>query len=185
MLSSTTGLYKLLIIGGLLIMTAFSSNFTESTFPKMAVKHWPHKPVYVQPGESMRVLGVGSDKPVPLGVPFEIDSKLFRGKVLLRFRNAKSDDEKKSNAYFDGRKRLMQTVIQGRFKKPVKMSEVYVGSMFAQALKGAPPPMLTNIMDAVIRRIAPGLILDLSSGSPKVRDVFLSVSSVIYWFGRM
>ena len=49
----------------------------------------------------------------------------------------------------------MQTVLQGRFKRNVKMSELYVGSMFTKPLLGVPPPMLTSIMDAVIRRIAP------------------------------
>ena len=83
-------------------------------------------------------------------------------------RNAKSDDQEKSDAYFEGRKRLMQTVIQGQFKRPVSMGDVYVGSLFARPFAGAPPESWTKVMDAVIRRIAPGLILDLSSTLPKV-----------------
>eukprot|EP00584_Thalassiosira_punctigera_P004923 CAMPEP_0172530790 /NCGR_PEP_ID=MMETSP1067-20121228/4414_1 /TAXON_ID=265564 ORGANISM="Thalassiosira punctigera, Strain Tpunct2005C2" /NCGR_SAMPLE_ID=MMETSP1067 /ASSEMBLY_ACC=CAM_ASM_000444 /LENGTH=258 /DNA_ID=CAMNT_0013315059 /DNA_START=64 /DNA_END=840 /DNA_ORIENTATION=+ len=134
----------------------------------MKPDRWPHKPVFVQAGIDMDVIGMGRNSPLPLGVPFEIDSRLFRGKVLLRFRNAKSDDPATHDEYFNGRKRLMQTVIQGRFKRPIKMSDVYVGSLFAHSLASAPPPMMTKIMDAVIRRIAPGVILDLSSQSPKV-----------------
>eukprot|EP00571_Detonula_confervacea_P014926 CAMPEP_0172305658 /NCGR_PEP_ID=MMETSP1058-20130122/6906_1 /TAXON_ID=83371 /ORGANISM="Detonula confervacea, Strain CCMP 353" /LENGTH=286 /DNA_ID=CAMNT_0013017329 /DNA_START=318 /DNA_END=1178 /DNA_ORIENTATION=+ len=153
-------------------MTDFSQNFTESEFPKMKPENWPHRPVFVQAGSEMKVLGVADDsvenKPVPLGVPFEVESPLFKGKVLLRFRNATSDDPTSHSEYFHERKRLMQTVIQGQFKRPLKMSDVYVGSIFAQPLLGAPPPMLTSIMDAVIRQIAPGLILDLSSDKPKV-----------------
>lgn len=116
----------------------------------------------------MKVLGIGNNEPIPLGVPFNIESALFKGKVLLRFRNAKSDDPNAHSEYFQGGKRLMQTVIQGRFKRPIKMSDVYVGSVFPQALAGAPPPTMAKIMDAVISRIAPGLIMDLSSESPKV-----------------
>ena len=62
----------------------------------------------------------------------------------------------------------MQTVIQGQFKRPVSMGDVYVGSLFARPFAGAPPESWTKVMDAVIRRIAPGLILDLSSTLPKV-----------------
>jgi len=129
---------------------------------------WPHHPIFVQAGDNMNALGIKRGSPVPLGVPFEVESDLFKGSVLLRFRNAKSDDPAKHADYFDGRKRLMQTVIQGRFKRPVNMGDVYVGSLFAKPLAGAPPKTMTKIMDAVIRRIAPGLVLDLSSNLPKV-----------------
>ena len=40
--------------------------------------------------------------------------------------------------------------------------------MFAHRLAGKPPQLMTNIIEMVIRRIAPGLILDLSSDTPKV-----------------
>eukprot|EP00571_Detonula_confervacea_P013682 CAMPEP_0172311386 /NCGR_PEP_ID=MMETSP1058-20130122/14643_1 /TAXON_ID=83371 /ORGANISM="Detonula confervacea, Strain CCMP 353" /LENGTH=276 /DNA_ID=CAMNT_0013024545 /DNA_START=84 /DNA_END=914 /DNA_ORIENTATION=+ len=150
-------------------MTAFSSNnFTALEFPALKLAQWPHKPVFVQAGRDMKVLGMGSNQPVPLGIPFKIESSLFKGTILLRFRNAKSDDPESNSEYFKGRNRLMQTVIQGQFKRPIKMSEVYVGSIFAQPLAAAPPPLMTKIMNTVIGRIAPGLILDLSSESPKV-----------------
>lgn len=149
-------------------MTAFSSNVTKSAFPKMKPINWPHRPVFVQAGSDTKVTGLSNNQPVPLGIPFEVESPLFKGRVLLRFRNAKSDDPEAHSEYFKGRKRLMQTVIQGRFKRPIKMSDVYVGSIFSQPLAGAPPPLMTKIMDAIIRRVAPGLILDLSSENPKV-----------------
>lgn len=147
---------------------AFSSNFTEFGEPKLHPSSWTHRPIYVQAGDHMKVLGMNKDQPVPLGVPFEVDSSLFRGRVLLRFRNAKSDDTLKHKEYFDGRKRLMCTVVQGQFKRPISMDEVYVGSLFAQPLAGAPPRSMATIMSAVIRRIAPGVVLDLASDSPKV-----------------
>ena len=111
---------------------------------------------------------MNDDHPVPLGVPFEIDSPVFSGRALLRFRNAKSDDEASHSKYFDSRKRLMQIVIQGQFKRKIKMSEVYAGSMFVAPLKAAPPPRMTKLMNSIIGRIAPGLVLDLSSNEPKV-----------------
>ncbi|KAL7542524.1 hypothetical protein ACHAXR_013204, partial [Thalassiosira sp. AJA248-18] len=149
-------------------MTAFSSNIEEQSFPKMKPSDWPHNPVFVQPGNEMKTPGMNKNQPLPLGVPFEIDSPIFKGQVLLRFRSVTSDDPDAHSKYFEGHKRLMQTVIQGQFKRPTKMSDVYMGSIFARALAGAPPPLMTKIMDAVIRRVAPGLILDLSSVAPKV-----------------
>ena len=150
-------------------MTTYASEMTkEVAFPKMKPSDWSHNPVYVQAGSDMRVLGRGQNQPVPLGVPFKVESPLFEGTVLLRFRNAKSDDPNSHNEYFEGGKKLMQTVIQGRFKRPIKMSDVYVGSVFPQALAGAPPPYMAKIMDAVISRVAPGLVLDLSSDTPNV-----------------
>ena len=137
-------------------MTSFSSNLSHSNFPDLHPEKWVHAPVFVKAGNDTKVNNnSNNDKPIPLGVPFEFESSLFKGKILLRFRNAKSDDSSSHSAYFDGRKRLMQTVLQGRFKRNVKMSELYVGSMFTKPLLGVPPPMLTSIMDAVIRRIAP------------------------------
>jgi hypothetical protein len=116
----------------------------------------------------MKVLGISPTQPLPLGVPFQVETPLFKGKVLLRFRNTKSDDIKTHSDYFEGRKRLMQTVIQGHFKRRINMSDVYIGSLFAKPLAGPPPQYMTNIMDAIIRRVAPGLILDLSSPLPRV-----------------
>ena len=151
-------------------MTSFSSNFTDQALPSTEAENWPHRPVCVRAGSDTKVIGKGidGDAPVPLGVPFEIESPLFKGKVLLRFRSADSNDPKSHAEYFEGRKRLMQTVVQGRFKRPVRMSDVYAGSLFVRPLAGAPPHFLADIMDAVIRRVAPGLILDLSSDDPKV-----------------
>jgi len=151
------------------IMTAFSSNITATMFPKMEPAKWPHKPIYVQPGSSTKTPGLASKHhPIPLGIPIEIESPLFKGTVLLRFRNAKSDEPVSHKSYFKGRKRLMQTVVQGRFKRPLKMSEVYVGSIFSEPLAAAPPAFMTTVMNAVIKRVAPGVVLDLSSSAPKV-----------------
>ena len=47
----------------------------------------------------------------------------------------------------------MQTVVQGRFKKRLKMSDVYFGSTFPQPLAYAPPQKMSKIIDAVLRRV--------------------------------
>ena len=129
---SPTKLFKFkttLAILSIMTMTGFSSNITDAVFPGMKRAKWPHNTVYVQPGSDMKVSGLPTQQhPIPLGVPIEIETPLFKGKALVRFRNAKSDDPKSHELYFEGRKRLMQTVVQGRFKRTLKMSEVYVVS---------------------------------------------------------
>jgi len=162
---STNTFYKICIACNLLAMAEFSSAFTHMEGPALKQAQWPHDAVFVQAGSTMEVTGIGSNQPVPLGVPFNIESSLFKGTILLRFRNVKSDHPESHTRYFQGRKRLMQTVVQGRFKRPTKMSDVYVGSIFARPLAGAPPPAMVN---KIIGRIAPGLIIDLSSKEPKV-----------------
>lgn len=177
-MSVFTILFKIAIMVTL-VNIASSSNFAKTDFPKIKPTNWPHDPVFVRPGSDTEVLGLGKNQPVPLGVPFEIDSPLFKGKLLLRFRNAKSDDPGSHSKYFDGRKRVMQTVLQGRFKRPTKMSDVYTGSIFAQPFAGKPTQFMSNIMDAVIRRITPGLIFDLSSSSPKVIALLAGTSQTM------
>jgi len=165
---STNTFYKICIACNLLAMAEFSSAFTHMEGPALTQAQWPHDAVFVQAGSTMEVTGIGSNQPVPLGVPFNIESSLFKGTILLRFRNVKSDHPESHTRYFQGRKRLMQTVVQGRFKRPTKMSDVYVGSIFARPLAGAPPPAMERVMNKIIGRIAPGLMIDLSSKEPKV-----------------
>jgi hypothetical protein len=114
-----------------------------------------------------------------LGVPFEVETPLFKGKVLIRFRNSKSDDIEAHSNYFEGRKRLMQMAIQGRFKRCMDMSDVYVGSLFAKPFDYYPPPYLTKIVDAILRRIAPGLFIDLSSRLPMVVALLAGTSQTM------
>ena len=149
-------------------MTTYASSKTTSNAPSTSPQDWRHTPVFVQAGNETEVLGLKEGDAIPLGLPFEIDSPLFKGKALLRFRNAKSDDDASHDQYFAGRKRLMQTVLQGKFKKSVNMSDIYVGSVFDKPLAKAPPPSFTRIMSAIVRRVAPGIVLDLGFNEPKV-----------------
>jgi Protein of unknown function (DUF1769) len=175
--------------------------------PPSNVTAWPHRPVYLQAASATRVLNAGHKKKkngsndddelaLPLGVPLEIDTPLFQGRILIRFRNAKSDDQVSHDAYFNGsgstdgttrssssrtspqpggphHKRLMQTVVQGRFKKSISMADVYVGSIFREPIKLAPPPSLLQVIQAVLGRTTPGIVLDLASKRPRVMSLLV------------
>lgn len=110
--------YNILVVAILLAMArlTFSTNFTATELPKRKPSFWPHKSVFVQAGSGMTAAGMDRSDPLPLGVPFDIETPLFKGRVLLRFRSTKSDDPKSHSEYFEGRKRLMQTVIQVRYR---------------------------------------------------------------------
>jgi len=138
------------------------------------VDNWQHRPIFLSASNDTQVHGIPEGEALPLGVPFEFETPLFKGQMLVRLRNAKSDDSQTHQAYFNGRKRLMQFVIQGRFKKKINMADLYVGSVFREPMKLVPPPSLLKIMQAVIRRTAPGAILDLASQKPKVATLYAS-----------
>ena len=138
---------------------------------------WPHRPVYLQPCNRTKTL---TDGALPLGIPFEVDTPLFQGSILIRFRNAKSDDEKSHNEYFAShQKQLLQTVIQGRFKRPIRFSDVLVGGLFEEPMQLVPPKPLMRFMKALIGSAAPGVIFDLDSDSPKVLGVLAGAARTI------
>jgi len=143
---------------------------TTASIPR--VEDWPHRPVFLKASEDTQVLGLKEGEALPLGVPFEFETPLFKGQMLVRLRNATSDGTESHDAYFKGRKRLMQTVVQGRFKKPVSMDEVYVGSVFKEPILLVPSPSFMRIMQSVLRRTAPGVVLDLASEQPKVVTLY-------------
>jgi Protein of unknown function (DUF1769) len=188
------------------VVSSSANNHHSSTavdrLPPSNVTAWPHRPVYLQAASTTHVLNVPAaghkskkngnvddEQALPLGVPLEIDTPLFQGRILIRFRNAKSDDQASHDAYFNGdstssnnrtqqpgaphHKRLMQTVVQGRFKKSISMADVYVGSIFREPIKLAPPPSLLQVIQAVLGRTTPGIVLDLASKRPRVMSLLV------------
>jgi hypothetical protein len=139
------------------------------------VKHWPHRPIYLKASGETKVFGIPEDEALPLGVPFEFETPLFKGSMLVRLRNAKSDDPEKHDAYFQGRNRVMQTVVQGRFKKAVNMADVFVGSIFREPMHLVPPPFFMSLL----QRVFPETILDLASKTPKVVTLYAGNAQTI------
>lgn len=143
------------------------------------VEDWPHRPVFLSASENTQILGLEEDEALPLGIPFEFETPLFKGRMLVRLRNATSVETESHAKYFSGRKRLMQTVVQGRFKKPVSMDEVYVGSVFKEPIRLVPPPSIMRIMQSLLSRAAPGVVLDLASEQPKVVTLYAGTAQTV------
>jgi hypothetical protein len=92
---------------------------------------WPHFPLLV----SVNASSVHTDIPIgplPIGVPFHFSSDLFVGQCILRIKNIKNDNSSADSAYFSGRKRMMQVIVQGRFKEPLKVRDVLTGHEFSR-----------------------------------------------------
>ena len=136
--------------------------------PHQPVQDWPHRSVLLQPGVGTRV---SEPNVLPIGVPIDFETDLFRGQFLLRLRNVTSDHPSASR-YFDGSRRVMQTVLQGRFKKNVNMADLYVGCIFRQPMKLVPPPLVHRVLQACLGRIAPGAILDFAAPQPRIITLY-------------
>jgi hypothetical protein len=131
-------------------------------------KTWPYRPMYVSASRNTRIKNIDLDEPLPLGVPLEVETSIFQGKMLLRFQTTRSDNSKPDSVFLDKRKRFLQVVVQGKFKKPLSFGDVYVGGIFQQPLQYAPPPLFARLLNVLFSRIATGTIMDLGSSQPRV-----------------
>ena len=133
------------------------------------VESWPHYPICLQASGGTKCKGYTKDSPLPIGEPFDFESSLFKGKILVRLRNGKSDNMEKSNSYFShDRKRILQIVVQGRFKEVLKMSDVYFGDIYKEPLSTMPHPSIVSLVKKLFKVLVPGVMVDLSSKTPKI-----------------
>lgn len=127
-------------------------------------KSFSKRPVLLRPVGDTNLPGLST---VPLGIPFDFESSAFKGKMLVRFRNTKSDNPSVCKAYFGRRRRCVQVVVQGQFKCEKRVSDVFTGLEYARPLKKLPPSFLMSFVNGFVKRIAPAIELDLASEKPK------------------
>lgn len=131
---------------------------------------WKYRSIFIQPAGETRCPGLKSNQSVPIGVPVEFESDLFKGKILFRFRSGETEDEQSHNAYFNSSqyKVQRQIVLQGQFKERLKMSEMYIGDIFDRKWSFSPPPSVGKMVNKIFTRLAPGLVIDVATEKPKV-----------------
>ena len=154
-------------------------DLAEATANLPDVIHWKHRPVFIQPAGDTRCPGQNMAGPMPIGVPFKFESNLFKGQILFRLKDGKSDDPDSSHAYFNHgtqNKIHRQVVIQGQFKRPLKMSELWFGDIYDKKMSLSSPPRMARLMSKLFNRLIPGIILDLSSNRPKILSLLGSGS---------
>jgi Protein of unknown function (DUF1769) len=164
--------------------------------PTLTLAQWPHQSVLLQAGVDTHVsltnpanrttssssssfATTEQSQALPIGIPIDFETSLFRGQFLVRLRNNTSDDPTSHDAYFHNRKRILQTVIQGQFKKNIPISDLYVGCVFRQPMKYAPPPFFMRLMRGLFQRIAPGVILDFASNQPRIISLYSAAAKAI------
>jgi hypothetical protein len=149
-----------------------------------APNEWPHRPVLLcvntPTDPSLKVeskYGVG---PCPIGKPFWFSSDLFEGYCLVRIKNiANSDDPESDNRYFDGRRRMFQTIVQGRFKETLAVNTVLTGHEFVAPLKNLPHEWILKAATNIIRKVAPGSEICVAGERPTMLAPLAGTSQVV------
>jgi len=131
---------------------------------------WKYRTIFIQPAGETRCPGLEPNQSVPLGVPVEFESNLFKGKIIFRFKGGETEDEQSHQAYFNSSqyKVQRQIMIQGQFKQRCKMSEMYMGDIFDKKWNFSPSPFVGRMVNKIFTRLAPGLLIDVASENPKV-----------------
>ena len=156
--------------------------FMRDSYSLPDVKTWPNRPILicanspVSPNFKVPDYGLG---PCPLGTPFKFSSELFEGKCLIRIKASKSDDPDGDAEYFSGKKRIFQSIVQGRFKEEVRVSEVLTGHEFGRPLKNLPHPWVLKTASNFIAKIASGANVVVHTDQPKVEAILAGTSQVM------
>lgn len=132
---------------------------------------WKYHPIFMQAVGDTKCPGYdNANESLPIGIPFQFESNLFKGQILVRLRTGKSEDPTSRQAYFDASKYKLQRqiVIQGQFKHMTKMSDVWMGDIYERKLKFTPPPRFAKYVSKFFALLAPGIIIDFVSSKPKV-----------------
>mmetsp|Transcript_33744 Transcript_33744/g.68776 ORF Transcript_33744/g.68776 Transcript_33744/m.68776 type:complete len:607 (-) Transcript_33744:144-1964(-) len=146
------------------------------------VTTWPNRPIFIcmntpiSPSFKVPDYGLG---PCPLGVPFQFSSELFEGTCLIRVKGSNSDNPEGDSEYFSGKKRIFQSVVQGRFKEDVRVSDVLTGHEFVRPLKNLPHPWVLKTASNFISKVAPGSNVVIHTDQPKVEAILAGTSQVI------
>ena len=145
------------------------------------VETWPHRPLMVCANTPVvpnlvPEFGVG---PCPIGVPFKFSSDLFEGTCLFRLKGSNSDNLEGDEAYFGGRKRIYQSVVQGRFKEELSVCDIMTGHEFSKPLKNLPHPFILKTATNFIGKIALGSNIAVHTSQPFMEATLLGTSQVV------
>ena len=85
----------------------------------------------------------------------------------------------KEKAYFSGRKRIYQSVVQGRFKEELSVCDIMTGHEFAKPLKNLPHPFILKTATNFIGKIALGSNIAVHTAQPFMEATLLGTSQVV------
>ncbi len=154
----------------------------RESFTLPSVEKWRHRPLMIcantSAAPSLQVPEHGMSA-CPLGVPFKFSSDVFEGEMLIRLKDSKSDNVQDDEAYFSGRKRSFQSVVQGRFKEQVPVGDVLTGYEFARPLKSLPSSMILKLCSKLATKIAPGVNINFHCDQPHLSATLCGASKTV------
>jgi hypothetical protein len=115
---------------------------------------------------------------LPLGIPFSFSSDLFEGLCLIRVKGANSDATEEDAKYFSGRKRIFQSIVQGRFKEEVNVLDCMTGHEFTRPLKNLPHPIILKTATNLLGRFQPGATICVHTDQPYISATLLETTQI-------
>lgn len=150
----------------------------ERSLPR--VDGWRHRPLLICANTTAvpDLIVENDDGPLPLGMPFKFSSGLFEGSCLIRVKGSMSDAPEDDARYFSGRKRIFQSIVQGRFKEEVNVSDVMTGHEFARPLKNLPHPILLKTATNLLSKISPGMSILVHTDQPHIKSSLMETTQI-------
>lgn len=146
------------------------------------VNEWVHRPLLICANTvaipTMIIDTRSNNGYLPLGIPFNFSSDLFEGLCLIRVKGANSDATKEDDKYFSGRKRIFQSIVQGRFKEEVKVSDCMTGHEFTRPLKNLPHPIILKTATNLLGRFQPGATISVHTDQPYISATLLETTQI-------
>ena len=131
--------------------------------PPAMPSSWPARPLLLR----LACGGEGCGAPLRFNSTdsvFSIDNALFSGRGYARFRGLPHEPK----AYFAGKKRHMSTVVQGRVKRPIPLSECATGFEFSAPLAHLPARSVVALILSFVKTIAPTANVDILGDTPSI-----------------
>ena len=149
------------------------------------VHNWPNKPLYIYADfPHVKTANYGPYESLPLGVPIEFESDLFKGRILIRLRGYDSATTQPKNLLEDHEHHPLQWmyIVQGHFKKRMKLQDIMSGDYYQRPFKGLPKSKagkrVMELYQKGMESMFPGFVMDFTSDRPKVLKPFASFCSI-------
>ena len=112
---------------------------------------WPDSPCALRftPADSQAITQEDQlpDSMIRAQVPFEIDSDIFKGRMIVYLRGLENTPPE----IFEGKARTIQLAIQGKFKRPIAMNDCVIGQCLSRPLQNLPSRWLLALCARVVR----------------------------------
>mmetsp|Transcript_7927 Transcript_7927/g.12139 ORF Transcript_7927/g.12139 Transcript_7927/m.12139 type:complete len:282 (+) Transcript_7927:236-1081(+) len=150
----------------------------QGSIPAQPCSEWKYNPIYVSAHPEVTTKAYKPGESLPLGKVIEFETEIFVGKALIRIRGIPSETPEDDEAYFDGKKRLFQLSVQGKFKENINLGELVMGDFYEKPMKNIPKGPIMKIYQKLMESITPGIVMDLISDKPKVLANFGNIQTL-------